>query len=551
MNKPWIEHYAPGVEANVDVTKYKSVPEIFDRYTDKYANNNAFISMHTALTYKELREKSEDFAAYLQHEMGLKKGDKFAIMMPNLLQYPIAMFGALKAGLTVVNVNPLYTSRELKHQLNDSGAKAILVIENFAHVLADVVAETPIEHVITTQIGDCIGLLKGTLINTMVKRVKKLVPPFNLPDPLKFNQVLKLGKAHQFSPVEVDSSDIAFLQYTGGTTGVAKGAMLSNANIVANMLQIKGMMSTNITENEEMVVTALPLYHIYALTVNCLSFMTIGGCNLLIANPRDIPMFAKVLSKYPVTLFAGVNTLFSGLLNDPTFRQIDFSSWKVSFSGGMATQRAVAERWKALTGNAILEGYGLTECSPCATSSPLNQTEFTGSIGLPICNTEVKVCDDDGNEVPCNEPGELYVKGPQVMEGYYNRPEATAEILRDGWLATGDIARIDERGFAFIVDRKKDMIIVSGFNVFPNEIEDVVAMIDDVLEVAAIGVPCEKTGEKVKLFLATKSGELNEEAIVAHCRENLTAYKVPREFELRDELPKTNVGKILRKELRV
>lgn len=551
MNKPWIEHYAPGVAAEVDVTKYKSVAEIFDRYTDKYANNNAFISMHTALTYKELREKSEDFAAYLQHEMGLKKGDKFAIMMPNLLQYPIAMFGALKAGLTVVNVNPLYTPRELKHQLNDSGAKAILVIENFAHVLAEVVAETSIEHVVTTQIGDCIGLLKGTLINTMIKRVKKMVPAFNLPDPIKFNQVLKQGKKLNFSPVEIESSDLAFLQYTGGTTGVAKGAMLTNANIVANMLQIKGSMSTVVVENEEMVVTALPLYHIYALTVNCLSFMTIGGCNLLIANPRDITMFAKVLSKYPVTLFAGVNTLFSGLLNDQTFREIDFSSWKVCFSGGMATQRAVAERWQKLTGTAILEGYGLTECSPCAVSSPIHQASFTGSIGLPISNTDVKIVDDQGNEVPTNEPGELWVKGPQVMAGYYNRPEATAEILQDGWLATGDVARIDERGYVFIVDRLKDMIIVSGFNVFPNEIEDVVAMIDDILEVAAIGVPCDKTGEKIKLFVATKSGELNEEAIVAHCREQLTAYKVPREFELRDELPKTNVGKILRKELRV
>ncbi len=550
MDKPWLAHYAPGVEAEVDVTKYKSVADIFDRYTEKYASNNAFISMHTTLTYGELRAKVEDFAAYLQHEMGLVKGDKFAIMLPNTLQYPIAMFGALKAGLTVVNVNPLYTPRELKHQLNDSGATAILVIENFAHVLAKVVDETPIEHVITTQIGDCVGLLKGTLVNTMVKHVKKMVPDFNLSDTVKFNQVLKQGRKLSFKPVAIESSDLAFLQYTGGTTGVAKGAMLTNANIVANMLQIKGMMSDKVEENNEMVVTALPLYHIYALTVNCLSFMTIGGCNLLISNPRDIPTFAKVLSKYPVTMFAGVNTLFSGLLNDQTFRDIDFSSWKVCFSGGMATQRAVAERWQELTGTAILEGYGLTECSPCATSSPLNQTEFTGSIGLPVCNTEVKVVDDQGNEVPTNEPGELWVKGPQVMEGYYNRPEATADILKDGWLATGDVARIDERGYVFIVDRLKDMIIVSGFNVFPNEIEDVVAMIDDVIEVAAIGVPCEKTGEKVKLFLATKSGELNEEAIVAHCREQLTAYKLPREFELRDELPKTNVGKILRKELR-
>jgi long-chain acyl-CoA synthetase len=471
-------------------------------------------------------------------------------MTPNVLQYPIALFGAIKAGLTIVNVNPLYTARELKHQLNDSGATAILVIENFAHVLAKVVDETPIEHVITTQIGDCIGLLKGALVNTMVKRVKKMVPPFSLPDLVKFNQVLKQGSKLSFTPVDISREDIAFLQYTGGTTGVAKGAMLSHANIVANMLQIKGGLGGIIEENKEMMVTALPLYHIYALTVNCLSMMTVGGCNLLIANPRDLPMFAKVISQYPVTLFTGVNTLFNGLLNEQVFKEIDFSSWKMSIAGGMATQRSVADRWHKLTGTSILEGYGLTECSPCATSSPVNQTEFTGSIGLPISNTEAKVVDDQGKEVATNEPGELCIKGPQVMVGYYNRPEATAEILQDGWLATGDVARMDERGYIFIVDRKKDMILVSGFNVFPNEIEEVVAMIDDVIEVAAIGVPCEKTGEKVKLFLATKSGELNEEVIVAHCRENLTSYKVPREFELRGELPKTNVGKILRKELR-
>ncbi len=550
MDKPWLAHYAPGVEAEVDVLKYNSIAELFDKYTNKYADNTAFISMHTELSYRELGEKSEAFAAYLQHKMGMKKGDKFAIMIPNILQYPIALFGAIKAGLTIVNVNPLYTARELKHQLNDSGATAILVIENFAHVLAKVIDETEIEHVITTQIGDCIGLLKGTLVNTMVKRVKKMVPPFSLADLVKFNQVLKQGSKLSFTPVDISREDIAFLQYTGGTTGVAKGAMLSHANIVANMLQIKGGISGTLEENKEMVVSALPLYHIYALTVNCLSFMTIGGCNLLIANPRDLPMFAKVLSQYPVTLFAGVNTLFNGLLNEQAFKEIDFSRWKLSFAGGMATQRSVAERWHKLTGTAILEGYGLTECSPCAISSPANQKEFTGSIGVPISNTEAKVVDDQGKEVATNEPGELCIKGPQVMVGYYNRPEATAEILQDGWLATGDVARIDERGYIFIVDRKKDMILVSGFNVFPNEIEDVVAMIDDVIEVAAIGVPCEKTGEKVKLFLATKSGELNEEAIMAHCRENLTSYKLPREFELRDELPKSNVGKILRKELR-
>ena len=471
-------------------------------------------------------------------------------MMPNILQYPIAIFGALKAGLTIVNVNPLYTATELKHQLNDSGAVGILVIENFAHVLEEVLSETKVVHVLTTQIGDRLGFPKKHLINTLVKKVKKMVPPFSLPNAIQFNKALRVGSGLTFNPVSVESDDLAFLQYTGGTTGVAKGAMLSHRNIVANMAQMKGMLEPYLEESKEMVVTALPLYHIYALTCNCLSFMVSGGTNILISNPRDYALFAKALSQYPVTMFSGINTLFAGLLNEPKFKEINFDSWKFSFSGGMATQSSVAERWQAVTGTVIREGYGLTECSPCVTVVPFSKIGFSGSIGVPICNTEVKVTDEQGRELGIEETGELWVKGPQVMLGYYNRQEATDEILKDGWLATGDIARIDEEGFVYIVDRKKDMILVSGFNVYPNEIEDVVAKLDDIAEVAAIGVPCEKTGEKVKLFVATHSKTLDKDAILAHCRDHLTSYKLPKEFELRDELPKSNVGKILRKELR-
>ncbi|TWX68077.1 AMP-binding protein [Colwellia demingiae] len=550
MEKVWLKSYPPGVPEEINPEQYKSLVTLFDKSTKKYADNIAFINMGTNLSYGDLAEQSRDFAAYLQQNMGLQKGDKFAIMVPNVLQYPIALFGALKAGLTVVNVNPLYTARELEHQLKDSKAKAMLVVENFAVTLESVIANTSVEHVITTQLGDRAGFLKGKMINTAVKHIKKMVPNFSLPDCIKFNTVLKQGKKLSFQEVDVFPEDLAFLQYTGGTTGVAKGAMLSHRNIVANMLQMNAMVKPLTVENKELVVTALPLYHIFALTCNCLSFMTFGGANLLITNPRDLPMFIKTMSKYPITAFAGLNTLFNGLLNEPDFLKLDFSTLKLTFAGGMATQKSVADKWHDVTGSPVLEGYGLTECSPCVTTSPYDQTSFSGAIGVPLPSTSVKLLDDEGNEVALNEPGEMWIRGPQVMQGYYNLPEATAEVIIDDWVATGDVATVDENGFFTIVDRKKDMILVSGFNVFPNEIEEVISMIDDIIEVAVIGIPCEQSGEKIKVFLVTKSGELNKKALIEHCRLQLTSYKIPKEFELRDELPKSNVGKILRKDLR-
>jgi long-chain acyl-CoA synthetase len=550
MEKLWLDNYPPGVNAKIDLEQYRSLVSIFDQCTDKYADNIAFINMGVSLTYRQLAIKSRDFAAYLQQEMGLKKGDKFAIMAPNVLQYPIALFGALKAGLTVVNVNPLYTARELEHQLIDSNAKAMLVVENFAATLAGVINNTQLQQVITTKLGDSIGGVKGLLLNTVIKHVKKMVPAFDLPNSVPFNVVLKKGKALSLQTVDVTPDDLAFLQYTGGTTGVAKGAMLTHRNVVANMLQMNEMVKPVVEENAEFVVTALPLYHIFALTCNCLTFMTFGGTNLLITNPRDFLTFIKTMSKYPITVFSGVNTLFNSLLNTAEFHKINFSKLKLTFAGGMATQKSVADRWQQVTGSVVLEGFGLTECSPCVTTSPYDQQTFSGKIGLPLPLTEIKLINDEGNEVGDNEPGEMWVKGPQVMLGYYNRPDDTNEILKHAWLATGDIATVDDKGFFSIVDRKKDMILVSGFNVYPNEIEEVISMIDDVIEVAAIGVPCEQSGEKVKIFLATQSGVLNEKEIIEHCRKLLTNYKIPKEFELRAELPKSNVGKILRKELR-
>ncbi|MFQ3190128.1 MAG: long-chain acyl-CoA synthetase [Paraglaciecola sp.] len=550
MEKTWLESYPPGVPKEINPEKYSSVVALFDECTKKYVDNAAFINMGTELTYGQLAQQARDFAAYLQQEMGLKKGDKFAIMAPNVLQYPIALFGALKAGLTVVNVNPLYTARELEHQLIDSDSKGILVVENFAATLASVIQNTVVEHVITTQLGDRVGFVKGAIINTVVKHVKKMVPNFTFADCISFNNVLKKGKNLTLTPIDICANDLAFLQYTGGTTGVAKGAMLTHRNIVANMLQINAMLKPKMDENIEITVTALPLYHIFALTCNCLSFMTFGGANLLITNPRDLPALIKTMKSYPITAFTGINTLFNGLLNTEAFKGMDFSTLKLTIAGGMATQKSVADRWQKTTGTTVLEGFGLTECSPCVTSSPYNQTNFTGAIGVPVPSTDIKLLNDKGNEVSLGEAGEMWVKGPQVMQGYYNREQETAEIFKGNWIATGDIATVDNNGFFTIVDRKKDMILVSGFNVFPNEIEEVVAMIDDVVEVAVIGVPCEQTGEKIKVFLVTKSGKLDEAAFIAHCRTQLTNYKLPKEFELRKELPKSNIGKILRKELR-
>ncbi|QBG35310.1 long-chain-fatty-acid--CoA ligase FadD [Litorilituus sediminis] len=551
MEKIWLEKsYPEDVPFEINPDKYPSLVAMFNKYTSLYADKDAFINMGVAITYKELDTQAKAFAAYLQQDLGLVKGDKFAIMVPNTLQYPIALFGALLAGLTVVNVNPLYTARELEHQLKDSGSKAMLIIENFAQTLEKVVDNTPVEHVIMTSLGDRLGLVKGAVVNCVVKYVKKMVPAFNLPDAVRFNAVLARGMNLEYTPVELCGDDLAFLQYTGGTTGVSKGAMLTHRNMVANLEQAKAAIKPLLVEGEEVIVTALPLYHIFALTANCLTFVTLGGTNLLITNPRDMPGFVKELKKYPFTAITGVNTLFNGLLNTPGFSDLDFSTLKMSLGGGMAVQRPVAERWQQVTGTRLLEGYGLTECAPMVTLSPHNQKAYDGTIGIPASSTDIKIMDEEGNELPQGEAGEMWVKGPQVMKGYYNRPEATDEILKDGWLATGDIAMMDERGCFSIVDRKKDMIIVSGFNVFPNEIEEVVMMHDGVLEAAAIGVPHEASGEIVKIFVVAKNGALDEETLINHCRENLTNYKVPKLVEFREELPKTNVGKILRRELR-
>lgn len=551
MEKVWLtKSYPPGVPFEINPDSYQSLTEMFDKYTEKYRNNVSFINMGVEITYGELAEQATAFAAYLQNELKLVKGDKFAIMLPNTLQYPIALFGALKAGLTVVNVNPLYTARELKHQLNDSGTKAILIIENFASTLQEVIKDTEVQHVILTGLGDRLGTIKGALINSAVKHLKKMVPHYQLDDTIKFNTTLKKGAKLPFTPVAQSSDDLAFLQYTGGTTGASKGVMLTHRNMIANIEQSNAMTTPVFDEGKEFMITALPLYHIFALNANCLSFITYGGKNLLITNPRDMPGFVKELAKYPFTAITGVNTLFNGLIHTPGFDKLDFSNLKVSLGGGMSVQRPVAEKWQKITGTRLLEGYGLTECAPLVTMSPYDQQEYNGTIGLPAASTDVRLVKDDGTDAELGEPGELWVKGPQVMKGYYNRPEATAEVLEDGWLKTGDIATMDEGGYFTIVDRKKDMIIVSGFNVYPNEIEEVLVMHDGVLEAAAIGVPCESSGELVKVYIVKKDPSVTAEALIEHCHKFLTNYKVPKEVEFIDEMPKTNVGKILRKELR-
>ncbi|WP_159821065.1 long-chain-fatty-acid--CoA ligase FadD [Colwellia sp. 20A7] len=551
MEKIWLEKsYPPGVPFEINPDKYPSLVAMFNKYTTQYSDKAAFINMGVEITYAELAEQATAFAAYLQKDLGLVKGDKFAIMVPNTLQYPIALFGALLAGLTVVNVNPLYTARELEHQLKDSDSKAMLIIENFSHTLENIIDKTPVKHIIMTSLGDRLGFVKGKVVNAVVKYVKKMVPAFNLPDAVPFNSTLTKGRKLDFTPIELCGDDLAFLQYTGGTTGLSKGAMLTHRNMVANLEQAKAAIKPLLEEGKELVVTALPLYHIFALTANCLTFITLGGTNLLITNPRDMPAFIKELGKYPFSAITGVNTLFNGLLNTPGFKDIDFSTLKMSLGGGMAVQRPVAERWEKVTGSRLLEGYGLTECAPMVSLSPYNQEHYNGTIGLPAPSTDIKIMLDDGCEAALGEAGEMWVKGPQVMKGYYNRDEATAEILKDGWLATGDIAYMDEHGYFKIVDRKKDMIIVSGFNVFPNEIEEVVMMLEGVAEAAAIGIPNEASGEMVKIFVVAKQKGLDEATIIKHCRENLTNYKVPKLVEFRDELPKTNVGKILRRELR-
>jgi long-chain acyl-CoA synthetase len=549
VEKIWLKNYDPSIPTEINPDRYSSLVDIFEQSVEKFATNTSYINMGSSITFKELNILSRDFAAYLQN-CGLKKGDAVAIMMPNLLQYPIALFGILRAGMVVVNVNPLYTPRELQHQLKDSDAKAIIIVENFAHTLAEVITATNVQTVLLTSLGDLLPPFKRLLTNFVVKHVKKLVPAYKLPAASSFTKALKSGQHSTYKRPELIGDDIAFLQYTGGTTGVSKGAMLSHRNMVANLEQISSILEVVIKPGKDLVVTALPLYHIFALQANCLTFVKYGCSNLLITNPRDMSGFVKELSHYPFTVLTGVNTLFNGLINTQGFAELDFSKLNFALGGGMAVQRAVAERWQKITGHVLLEGYGLTECCPVVTVNPPQLKEYKGSIGLPLPSTDIKLVDDEGIEVALGQIGEMLVKGPQVMKGYLNRPDATNEIIVDGWLATGDIARCDEDGYFYIVDRKKDMILVSGFNVYPNEIEEVAAMHPDVVEVAAVGVPHESTGELVKLFVVRRNSELNEQMVIDHCRKNLTGYKVPKKVEFRDELPKSNVGKILRRELR-
>ncbi|MES2403826.1 MAG: AMP-binding protein [Pseudomonadota bacterium] len=549
--RPWLEHYPPGVPREVDLDAFPSIVAMFEQACARHSQRPAYSSFGTTLSWAELDRQSACFAAFLANEWKLGKGDRLAIMLPNLLQYPIAMFGALRAGLTVVNVNPLYTARELQHQLEDSGARSIVVLENFAATLQEAIGRTHVEHVIVTSIGDQLGFPKGPLISFAVKHVKKMVPRWSLPGHLCFGDVLRRGGGMQAPKIQLGHDDIAFLQYTGGTTGVAKGAMLTHGNMVANALQLAAWVGELFTRGEERIVTALPLYHIFSLTVNALFMMYFGGENILITNPRDIPAFIKTLKKNRWSAITGVNTLYNALLHHPDFSSLDFSHVKFALAGGMAVQRAVAERWKKATGFPLIEGYGLTETSPVVTANPLTIKEYTGSIGMPLPSTDISLRDDEGRVVPAGEAGELCVRGPQVMKGYWNRPEETAKVMDvDGWLRTGDIARMDDNGMFRIVDRKKDMILVSGFNVYPNEIEDVVARHPGVLEVAAIGVPDEHSGEVVKLFVVKKDPALTEAALKQYCHDELTGYKRPKYIEFRNELPKSNVGKILRRALR-
>ena len=551
MDKIWFDNYPPGAEKTIDVNQYESLVELFEQAVRRHPDIPAYINMGKVLTFRKLEERSRAFAAYLQNELRLEKGDRIALMMPNLLQYPIALFGALRAGLVVVNVNPLYTPRELAHQLNDSGAKAIVIVSNFAATLEKVVFETGIQHVILTRMCDQLSFGKRTLVNFVIKYIKKLVPKYKLPHAVSFREALSIGKQRQYVKPQLQSSDLAFLQYTGGTTGVAKGAMLSHANIVANIAQAKWVGEPLLRGVKDGVaVIPLPLYHIFALTINCLLFIELGITGLLITNPRDIPSFIKELKRYRCVAITGVNTLFNALLNNEHFKEVDFSSLRLSVGGGASIQSAVAKRWFDTTGSHIIEGYGMTECSPIIAAARNDATEHNGSIGVPVPNTDIRIVDEQGNDVPLGERGELWVKGPQVMQGYWNRPEDSAEVLTDGWMATGDIVVMGEDLNLRIVDRKKDMIIVSGFNVYPNEIEDVVAHNPKVGEVVAIGVPHPVSGETVKIFVTKKDESLTREELRNYCRQYLTGYKIPKDIEFRDELPKTNVGKILRRVLR-
>ncbi|MFZ4874686.1 long-chain-fatty-acid--CoA ligase [Janthinobacterium sp. Mn2066] len=554
MDKIWLKSYPDSVPAEIDCTQYRSVTHLLEESFQKYADRNAFVCMDKFMTYRELDKLSLQMGAWLQSK-GLQPGARVAIMLPNVLQYPVAMAAILRAGYTVVNVNPLYTPRELQHQLTDSGSEAIIVLENFATTVQEVLPHTQVKHVIVATMGDLLGGLKGTIVNFVVRKIKKMVPAFSLPGAISFNKMLAEGAGMTLTPANQGHDDIVFLQYTGGTTGVSKGAMLLHRNVIANVLQneawIAPVMTRDMRASSMGFVCALPMYHIYSLTVSALMGMRLGGLNLLIPNPRDIPGFVKELAKHKIVVFPAVNTLYNALLNNPDFAKLDFSSYKVCNGGGMALQRNVAERWLKVTGCPLIEGYGMSETSPVVTGNRVDITEFTGTIGLPIPSTEVIIVNDDGVEVALGEPGEIAVKGPQVMAGYWQRPDETAKSMTpDGFFKTGDVGIMDERGYVRIVDRKKDMIIVSGFNVYPNEVEDVVASCPGVLECACIGVPDANSGEAVKVFVVRKDPNLTVEQIREHCKHELTAYKKPKYIEFRDELPKTNVGKILRRQLR-
>ncbi|WDY56708.1 long-chain-fatty-acid--CoA ligase FadD1 [Pseudomonas sp. PSKL.D1] len=547
----WKDKYPAGITAEINPDEFANIQAVLKQSCQRFADKPAFSNLGKTITYGELYALSGAFAAWLQQHTDLKPGDRIAVQLPNVLQYPVAVFGAMRAGLIVVNTNPLYTARELEHQFNDSGAKALVCLANMAHLAEKVVPKTQVKHVIVTEVADLLPPVKRLLINSVIKYVKKMVPAYNLPRAVRFNDALALGKGQPVTEANPQPNDVAVLQYTGGTTGVAKGAMLTHRNLVANMLQCRALMGSNLHEGCEILITPLPLYHIYAFTFHCMAMMLIGNHNVLISNPRDLPAMVKELGKWKFSGFVGLNTLFVALCNNEAFRALDFSALKITLSGGMALQLSVAERWKTVTGCAICEGYGMTETSPVAAVNPAEANQV-GTIGIPVPSTLCKVIDDSGNELPLGEVGELCVKGPQVMKGYWQREDATAEILdRDGWLKTGDIAVIQQDGYMRIVDRKKDMILVSGFNVYPNELEDVLAGLPGVLQCAAIGVPDEKSGEVIKVFIVVKPGmTLTKEQVMEHMRANVTGYKVPRYIEFRDALPTTNVGKILRRELR-
>jgi long-chain acyl-CoA synthetase len=551
MDKIWLKRYPASVPQQIDVNEFASVAEVFDKSARKFADRTALVCMGKSMSYRQLDELSATFGTYLQSHLRLPRATRVALMMPNVLQFPVALFGLLRAGYVAVNCNPLYTERELEHQLKDSGAEVIVVLENFAHTVEAALPRTAVKHVVVTGLGDMLGGLKALLVNFAVRNVRKMVPPWSIPQAISFDDALAFGRNGALLPVDLRHGDLAFLQYTGGTTGSSKGAMLTHGNIVANLQQAHAWIAAGVREGQEIIITALPLYHIFALTANCLTFMKLGATNVLIVNPRDIPGFVKELSKHRFTVMTGVNTLFNALLNNPDFGKLDFSSLRLTLGGGMAVQKAVAQKWKQTTGCTLLEAYGLTETSPAATINPVDLADYNGTIGLPIPSTEVAIRDDAGSDLPVGATGEICIRGPQVMKGYWNRPDETAAVMcPDGFLRSGDIGVMDDEGFVRIVDRKKDMILVSGFNVYPNEVEDVVAMHPGVLEVAAIGVPDERSGEAVKAFVVRKDPALTPETLVSHCREFLAAYKVPHYIEFREELPKTNVGKILRRALR-